>query len=129
MLVLVLLGSVVQAKPAHEDVHKADANCGACHTAARALLEQDPISARTQLLPDVDERCNACHGDEGPSHRVGIAPRAPLPDALPLSSSGQIMCATCHFIHGERNPFGDFVRLDNSRGALCLSCHKLEELQ
>ena len=97
--------------------------------AARALLEQDRVAARTQLLPDVDERCNTCHGDEGPSHRVGIAPRGGLPETLPLSSRGTIMCATCHYIHGERNPFGDFVRVDNSRGALCLTCHKLEELQ
>jgi len=25
--------------------------------------------------------------------------------------------------------FGDFVRIDNRRGALCLTCHQLSELQ
>jgi hypothetical protein len=80
------------------------------------------------LLPDVDARCNTCHDDEGPSHRTGIPPRSPVPEALPLSN-GTLACATCHFVHGERDPFGDFVRIDNSRGGLCLTCHKLEELQ
>jgi hypothetical protein len=32
-------------------------------------------------------------------------------------------------MHGESNTFGDFVRIDNRRGGLCLTCHQLEELQ
>ena len=92
------------------------------------MLEGNPVAAPHQLVPDVEERCTACH-DEGPSHRTGLPPRKPVPDALPLSDSGLITCATCHFMHGERDPFGDFVRLDNSRGGLCLTCHQLEELQ
>jgi predicted CXXCH cytochrome family protein len=52
-----------------------------------------------------------------------------VPDTLPLSRDGLITCATCHFIHGEKNPYGDFVRMDNTRGGLCLTCHELKELQ
>lgn len=121
--------AIVLAKPQRENVHRPDAECGGCHTVDRTVLEADPVAARTQLAPDIDDRCNACHGDEGPSHRTGIAPRKPVPDVLPLSSSGKIGCGTCHFVHGERDPFGDFVRIDNARGGLCLSCHTLEELQ
>jgi len=52
-----------------------------------------------------------------------------VPDALPLSVEGLITCATCHFMHGEQAPFRDFVRIENSRGGLCLTCHDLSELE
>ena len=129
---LVLLAAalaIVEATPKRENVHRPDAECAGCHTADRAALEADRVAARTSLVPDIDARCNACHGDEGPSHRTGIPPRKPVPDTLPLSGSGLITCATCHFVHGERDPFGDFVRMNNSRGGLCLTCHELAELQ
>lgn len=129
----VLLGvlvSIVEAKPHGDNVHQPNANCLACHSADRAALEPDPASARTTLLAaDIEDRCNACHSDEGPSHHVGIRPHKPVPDTLPLSASGLITCSTCHFVHGERNLFGDFVRIDNARGGLCLTCHELSELQ
>jgi hypothetical protein len=121
--------AVVQAKPKGANVHQPNAACGDCHTADRATLEADPVAARTLLVPDLDARCTACHDDEGPSHRTGIPPRQPVPDTLPLSGGGLITCATCHFVHGDHHPFADFVRLDNSRGGLCLTCHALAELQ
>lgn len=117
------------ARQARENVHRPDADCAGCHTADRATLERDPAAARTALVPDVEARCNACHSDEGPSHRTGMPPKRPVPPPLPLSADGLITCATCHFVHGEKNPFGDFVRIDNSRGGLCLTCHDLSELQ
>ena len=70
----------------------------------------------------------ACH-DEGPSHLTGVAPKKAVPDTLRLSQEGLITCATCHFAHGEQNPHNDFLRMDNSRGALCLTCHELSELE
>jgi hypothetical protein len=86
------------------------------------------VAARGLLVPDLESRCIACH-DEGPSHHTGIRPKKPVPDTLPLSRDGLITCATCHFIHGEQDPYGDFVRIDNARGGLCLTCHELQELQ
>ena len=130
LVLLTVLHAVVQAKPKGDNVHRPNADCAACHTAERAALEADPEAARTTLLaPDIEARCYACHSDEGPSHHTGIRPHKPVPDILPLSSSGLITCSTCHFVHGERNPFGDFVRVDNARGGLCLTCHELAELQ
>lgn len=120
--------AIALAKPERENVHIPGADCARCHTADRPVLEGNPVAAPRQLVPDLEERCVACH-DEGPSHRTGLPPRQPVPNTLPLSDSGLITCATCHFIHGERNPYGDFVRVDNSRGGLCLTCHTLEELQ
>ena len=127
---LVVSFAVLSAASKPNNVHQPDADCAGCHTADRAALQGDPVAARTTLLaPDIDARCNACHADEGPSHHVGILPHKPVPDTLPLSGSGLIMCATCHFVHGERNPYGDFVRVDNARGGLCLTCHELADLQ
>ena len=127
---LVPLAAVVLAKgPQGENVHRPGADCTACHTVAQAALEHDPGAARALLAPDLEERCLLCHGDQGPSHHTGIKPRKPVPDALPLSADGLITCATCHFMHGEPNAFDDFVRIDNSRGGLCLTCHGLSELE
>jgi hypothetical protein len=119
---------VAQAKPHGDNVHRPDADCAPCHGRDRSALQEDP-AARPLLVPDVDDRCSRCHDDEGPSHHVGIKPHRPVPETLPLSDQGLIMCATCHFVHGEHTPFSDFERIDNSRGGLCLSCHELSELQ
>jgi hypothetical protein len=129
LVLLVASLAVVQARPQHENVHRPDAECAGCHTAERPQLAADAAAARMNLAADIDARCSACHDDEGPSHHVGILPHKPVPATLPLSSSGLIMCATCHFVHGERDPVGNFVRIDNSRGGLCLTCHELAELQ
>jgi hypothetical protein len=120
--------TVAQAKPLGDNVHQPEADCEPCHGRDRSTLQGDP-AARTLLVPDVDDRCSRCHNDEGPSHHVGIKPHKPVPETLPLSDQGLIICATCHFVHGEHTPNSDFERIDNSRGGLCLSCHELSELQ
>ena len=122
--------AVVAAKgPSGENVHRPDAECTGCHTANRAMLEEDRPAARGLLAADLEERCILCHGDQGPSHHTGIRPTKPVPETLPLSAEGLITCATCHFVHGEQAASRDFVRIENSRGGLCLSCHTLAELQ
>jgi hypothetical protein len=128
-LLLALLPEALAVKKGSENVHRADADCARCHTAERGALESDRAAARTLLAADLEDRCYACHSDEGPSHHTGMRPKKPVPDILPLSPQGLITCATCHFIHGEKNPFGQFVRVDNTRGGLCLTCHELSELQ
>jgi hypothetical protein len=131
--VLALLGvwlaEALAAKPRGPNVHRPGADCLACHTADGATLEREPTAARALIAADLGERCLLCHGDQGPSHHTGIRPRKPVPAALPLSIEGLITCATCHFVHGEQAPFEDFVRIENSRGGLCLTCHDLSELE
>lgn len=126
--VAVALAAVVLARPRGEDVHRLDGPCETCHTADAATLHGDPAVARTLVAPDLEARCVACHGDEGPSHKTGVEPAKPVTDALPLAE-GKITCATCHFMHGEGNRTEDFCRIDNRRGGLCLTCHELAELQ
>lgn len=112
-----------------ENVHQPNANCLICHTAARADLAANPVRARALLRPNLEAVCIGCHGSQGKSHPTGMKPKMRVPPTLPLSVDGQVTCATCHFMHGENNQFGDFDRLDNRRGQLCLSCHKMSDLQ
>jgi hypothetical protein len=126
---VLFLSAGLAAKPHGENVHRPDGNCRTCHTLDAAALNADRAAAKTALVPDLEARCNQCHSDEGPSHKTGIPPKRAEPDALPLAPDGTITCATCHFIHGEDVGFGHFLRLDNRRGGLCLSCHELSELQ
>ena len=127
-LVVLLAAAIAHARAHGDDVHHAPDRCEACHTADAATLHADPAPAARLLAPDLEARCAACHGDEGPSHQTGVPPKPPPPSGLPLAD-GRISCATCHYMHGESNTFGDFVRLDNRRGGLCLTCHELSELQ
>ncbi|TMB11831.1 MAG: hypothetical protein E6J71_24920 [Deltaproteobacteria bacterium] len=128
-LLLVPLAVALAKGPHGENVHRPDADCTACHTSERATLEEDRVAARGLLAPDLEERCILCHGDQGPSHHTGIRPLKPVPETLPLSAEGLITCATCHFVHGEPSAFRDLVRIDNSRGGLCLTCHEPSELE
>ena len=123
------LAVVLGKRPPGENVHRPDAVCLTCHTTNRDTLEGDRDAARGLLVSDLETRCNRCHSDEGPSHRTGIRPRKPVPDPLRLSADGLITCATCHFVHGEQSPFVYFLRIDNSRGWLCLTCHERSELE
>jgi len=127
-LLVALLAGRVAGKPKGENLHRPDGDCLACHSTERETLDRDRVAARTLLAADLEERCFVCHDDEGPSHHTGIRPRKPVPDMLPLSGEGLITCATCHFMHGEKS-WKDFVRVDNSRGGLCLTCHELAELE
>ena len=127
-LVVCLAGIAAAVRHGVDNVHRPDANCLECHTVDRTTLETEQAAARAKLAPDLESRCFVCH-DEGPSHHTGIKPTMPVPATLPLSVDGLITCATCHFVHGEPQGVGDALRINNDRGALCLTCHKLSELQ
>jgi hypothetical protein len=128
-LLFIMVLAVAAARPRGENVHRRDGDCRACHTADAAALNADVAAAKTALAGDLEARCLPCHGDQGPSHRTGMRPKKSVPPDLPLAADGTIGCATCHFMHGENDAFGDFLRRDNRRGGLCLSCHELSELQ
>ncbi len=49
---------------------------------------------------------------------------AGLPSDLPLDAQNQLQCSTCHDPHN--NGFGQFLRVDNRRSQLCVSCHNIE---
>jgi predicted CXXCH cytochrome family protein len=128
-LATVLLMSLALARTPRaqgEDVHKKDGNCRACHTGDAEVLNKNPKAAATALLPNLDATCNRCHAAQGASHKVGMVGKKTVPE-LPLTE-GKLTCATCHFMHGEGGG-PDYLRVDNRRGKMCLSCHTMAELQ
>lgn len=128
--VFLLLLALADAHPIPgPDVHRPDAACLGCHTADAVTLNRDPTNARSALIPNLEARCLACHGGEGPSHKTGVRPRGLVPASLPLSSEGLVTCATCHFVHGEGERSRNYQRIDNRRGQLCLTCHRMSELR
>src|SRR5882724_5384954 len=69
IVLTLLVARALAKKPSGDDVHRADGDCRACHTADAAALKQDPAAAKTALAADLEARCGRCH-DEGPSHRT-----------------------------------------------------------
>jgi predicted CXXCH cytochrome family protein len=46
-----------------------------------------------------------------------------LPQTVPLDRSSQVQCTSCHDPHN--NEYGDFLVMDNTGSALCLTCHEV----
>lgn len=127
--VLYVAGTALAKKASGENVHRMDGNCRTCHTADATELNANRSRAMTALQPNLEATCNRCHGAQGPSHKTNVAAKPGVPSILPLSVDGKLTCATCHYMHGENNQYGDFLRIDNRRGKLCLTCHKMSELE
>lgn len=48
---------------------------------------------------------------------------ATLPQDVKLDRSGQLQCTSCHDPHNDE--YGDFLVVDNTSAALCLTCHNV----
>lgn len=88
--------------------------------------------------------CLSCHRIQQ-GHKVGIYCDFPVPADLPLNAQNQIICVTCHYMHGSPSsdkPMANFsfmdklfnaerlrksyyLRRNNGDGELCLVCHKV----
>jgi len=75
--------------------------CPQCHIVSGGAASTDRFSA------DSERFCLGCHRKEslGRTHPVNVVPRErtppmKIPEALPLSVDGRIMCLTCHAAHG-----------------------------
>src|SRR5437870_12693464 len=95
LAIVVACGVAAAPRAKGPNVPQPTADCRTCHTADRATLNNDPARARTLLIGNLEATCNRCHGDQGPSHKTGMPPKTNVPGTLPLSSAGQITCATC----------------------------------
>ncbi|MHB2016018.1 MAG: hypothetical protein ACYCW6_03620 [Candidatus Xenobia bacterium] len=127
MLAALLALLTVRLNSKGENVHASTQDCAVCHTLSGDALRQAGPAAGRALKPNLEAVCNQCHGDEGPSHQTGIAAVHPVPPDLPLTN-GRLACDTCHYMHAEHNQYGNYLRRDNRRGGLCLTCHTLAEL-
>ena len=118
--------------------------CLHCH-------ESKPVMAGGRFVKDVVSLCRDCHSVvHRMSHPVDVRPQGDVPEDLPLDHEGTITCATCHDPHAAsssakpylsrgiverlRGMFSStgystyFLRMPNTEGQLCLSCHGKEEV-
>ena len=125
-----------------QDVVESRRDCATCHLEWSAdfsnpgtvlLMDRPTISMASQ-----ESVCLGCHDGavvdsrkkvwQEQSHRTGVTPPPTMhvPPTLPLED-GKLACRTCHTAHNR--PSGEnlsnifFLRLDNERSQLCMSCH------
>jgi hypothetical protein len=110
-----------------------------------------PAGADSLFTRDIVTLCRECHlMADRMSHPVDIRPSDRKHSGLPLDRQGTITCATCHDPHSEpfsATPYVDrgiverlwnifsstgyrtyFLRMVNTEGQLCLSCHDREDI-
>lgn len=112
------------------ELHHFDLPCESCHDPANAT-ETDKLQGQSiwQMSADVNGACtSSCHEyNRILNHPVGVSVSAVAADEMPLDSSGQMTCLTCHYddyssaeiVEGDDDrmllvPFGD---------ELCARCH------
>ncbi len=122
--------------------------CATCHPVHNAddrdaLIKKPSRSTGTfpeaAALSAASRLCLSCHSLSGmdynsirgyasfrQQHPVGVflsgdSTKTTSDSGLNLDSSGRIQCTTCHNPH--KNKYGNYLVIDNSNGALCLSCH------
>lgn len=110
-----------------QNPHGNQDQCITCHTTDTGGLKADPVTGHPNLRQDLESICKSCHHLEEPGHQMGVTPKRKIDPVLPLDAQGRVECWTCHFTHGE-NPYGEYLRVDNRRGGLCLKCHTFSEL-
>ncbi|QPK63914.1 hypothetical protein IVG45_02735 [Methylomonas sp. LL1] len=128
--------------------HDNPSTCSGCHIST-PLLKDDNILVSKNLPDDLAQfrldgvaMCASCHSPDA-FHKVGLNVDFPVPADLPLNSDNQIICLTCHYVHGrldsdrpqasfsfmdrllnaERLSKSFLLRRNNSDGELCLTCH------
>ncbi len=139
VLLLVCLPAPVQGARNPHVFMEDPARCLQCHG-------EEPPDPGGSFKKDIVTLCRECHSVvHQMSHPVDIRPGGDVQALLPLDQEGTITCATCHDPHSE--PFSAepyvsrslverlkglfssdgfltyFLRMPNTQGQLCLSCH------
>ena len=91
----------------------------------RRISSLGPIAGRANLTTDLsDDHPVSFQYTTALSRAHGqLADPATLASLLPLDTTRQLQCTTCHDPHENR--FRDFLRVDDRGGALCIRCHQL----
>jgi len=93
----------------------------AMNTGGAATLPAGPSNLGTDLRGDhpvsfvYDTALVAANGN--------LANPKTFPQAVRLDSGGQLQCTACHDPHN--NQYGNFMVMDNTHSALCVTCHKI----
>lgn len=120
-------GETFEAAPARMNPH-ADLPCGECHRKVPEKGRSTWIEIALGLVKEPVALCRTCHPEEEAHHHpVNRKTDRALPEGLPASPEGFVVCSTCHDVHlqGEQPHLlrgfdtGRYrVRMD-----MCLDCH------
>jgi predicted CXXCH cytochrome family protein len=109
--------------------------CLSCHDGTTALgnlrvppvtgpVALGPLTGRASLGSDLsDDHPVSFIFDSALALKQGqLADPSTLPKPVPLDSTQQLQCTSCHDPHENR--YRKFLRLDDRSGALCTGCHR-----
>ncbi len=126
-LCLAFLFPPPEARAERKNPHR-DIPCMTCHV----KLPERPKTGSGKVPEDMRkgpvEICRDCHPESETSHHPVVKKtKRRLPEGLPLSPGGEVICSTCHDIHQQKvtayllrgfDTGRYFVRMD-----MCLDCH------
>jgi len=107
--------------------------CESCHighgSPDNALLIKSSRNSSLCLACHTDKSMLTAQGQKKPGHVVNARPvSAIIPETLlnkgaKVGPSGQIICSTCHRVHGRQTGQHLLVMRDDQKATLCLACH------
>ena len=144
ILLIILVPAITQGAQNPHVFMEDPSRCLHCH-------DSKPVQPGGLFIKDIVSLCKDCHlMAHRMSHPVDIRPQEGVHPELPLDHEGTITCSTCHDPHSEPSsatPYAKrgvverlkgmfssagyptyFLRISNTEGQLCLSCHKSEEV-
>ena len=108
-------------------------SCESCHTAhgstANALLIRSSRNASLCLACHTDKAMLTPEGRKRPGHVVNARPvTAKIPAALlnkgaEVGIDGEVICNTCHRVHGPQTGEDLLIMRNDQKASLCLACH------
>ena len=125
--VALLPGSDASGKGVPSNPHRS-LPCTECHARIPERGTTSLSETLSGLVKSPVELCRGCHSEEESSHHPIVKKTTRrLPEGLPLSAGGEVICSTCHDVHQEK-PVGYLLRgYDTGRYAvrmdMCLDCH------
>lgn len=105
-----------------------DIECLHCHRVVPVKGKSSWKEILAGLAKDPVDLCRECHlATEVQHHPVQTKTERKLPEGLPLSGSGEVVCSTCHDVHLKTSKMALLRGYDtgryNVRMDMCLDCH------
>lgn len=116
-----------KAERVRENPH-INVECGQCHKVLPEKGKTHWKDVLAGLTKDPVEICRECHlATEVNHHPIQKKTDRKLPEELPLSASGEVVCSTCHNVHLKTSRIALLRGYDtgryNVRMDMCLDCH------
>lgn len=103
--------------------HASQLTCNDCHPGTKG---EDSFS--NQIID-----CDECHESSRNVHPLSFKPQKAIPEGFRLSPEGELLCLTCHKLHGGEAKSGYLTDAGNGwkrgRAAFCAGCHGSENVR